>query len=158
MSQTATVSSDLIWEIARNQNAFLVKRAQSGNVRFSRDPFNLLNVHSRKHAGFVNAKAVSVLPAEGDKGGVTLVTKKQQHTQKPLASAHKTTFGGNKPARKTYRAVANSTAKSGYRSDLRETAVARASAIRKSQKPVKESPEVKLRGAKAKKAAAEKDE
>ncbi len=43
-------------------------------------------------------------------------------------------------------------AKSGYRSDLREAAVARASAIRQSQLPVKPDHEVKLRGTKARKA------
>lgn len=53
--------------------------------------------------------------------------------------------------------IANNVAKNGYRGDLRQAAVARASAIRKSQKPVKESPEKKLRGSKAKKAAAEKE-
>jgi len=52
----------------------------------------------------------------------------------------------------------SSTAKRGYRSDLRAEAVARASAIRKSQKPVKDTPAPKLRGAKARKAAAEKSE
>ena len=55
-----------------------------------------------------------------------------------------------------YKSVASSTAKEGYRADLRQEAVARASAIRKSQQPKKETPEKKLRGAKAK-AAAEKD-
>merc|ERR1711939_1214005 len=99
---SSQVSSDLIWEIVGAQNAFLVKRAQSGGVRFSRDPMNLVNKHSRKHAGFVNEKAVGIQAAEGDKGGVTLVTKKQKHTQKPGAAAHKTTFGGNKTTRKTY--------------------------------------------------------
>merc|ERR1711964_132357 len=103
---------DLIWEIVGAQNAFLVKRAQSGGVRFSRDPMNLVNKHSRKHAGFVNEKAVGIQAAEGDKGGVTLVTKKQKHTQKPGAAAHKTTFGGNKTTRKTYKAIVSSTAKS----------------------------------------------
>jgi large subunit ribosomal protein L28e len=53
--------------------------------------------------------------------------------------------------------IANNVAKNGYRADLRQAAVARASAIRKSQKPVKDSPEKKLRGSKAKKAAAEKE-
>merc|ERR1712225_154550 len=132
---SSQVSSDLIWEIVGAQNAFLVKRAQSGGVRFSRDPMNL-----------------------GDKGGVTLVTKKQKHTQKPGAAAHKTTFGGNKTTRKTYKAIVSSTAKSGYRPDLRAPAVARASAIRFSQRPKKDTPEAKVRGAKAKKAAAAKDE
>ena len=30
------------------QNAFLVKRTSGGGVRFSKDPLNLTNVHSRK--------------------------------------------------------------------------------------------------------------
>ncbi len=49
--------------------------------------------------------------------------------------------------------MANLSSKNGYRPDLREAAVARASAIRRSQRPVKPSPERKLRGVKAKKAA-----
>ena len=52
-----------------------------------------------------------------------------------------------------YRGVVNSTAKQGYRADLRQEAVARASAIRQGQRPKKETPEKKSRGAKAKKAA-----
>lgn len=31
-----------------NQNSYLVKRALSGGVRFSRDPLNLTNINSRK--------------------------------------------------------------------------------------------------------------
>jgi len=60
--------------------------------------------------------------------------------------------------KRTYKAIANHVAKSGYRGDLRSHAVARASAIRKSQQPVKEAPASKLRGGKAKKAAAEAEE
>ncbi len=45
-----------------HRNAFLVKRKQAGGVQFSRDPFNLANKHSRKHAGFVNEKAISIAP------------------------------------------------------------------------------------------------
>jgi large subunit ribosomal protein L28e len=59
---------------------------------------------------------------------------------------------------RTYKGIVSSTAKSGYRADLRAEAVSRASAIRLSQTPKKDAPEKKLRGAKAKKAAAEKDE
>jgi large subunit ribosomal protein L28e len=147
------VSADLLWEIARNQNAFLVKRTSSGGVRFSRDPFNLVNIHSRKYAGFVNNKAVGVIPAEGDKGGVTLITKKGKHAQRPASHTNKIIFDRNKTTRKTYKGIVSNTAKSGYRSDLRAEAVARASAIRKSQRPVKEAPAKKLRGKKSKKAA-----
>lgn len=50
---------------------------------------------------------------------------------------------------RTYAAIVNSTTKRNYRADLRQDAVARASAIRKSQKPVKADKATKLRGAKA---------
>lgn len=55
--------------------------------------------------------------------------------------------------RRTYAAIVNSTAARHYRIDLRKDAVARASAIRKSQRPVKDDKPVKLRGAKAKREA-----
>ncbi|KAL3425658.1 hypothetical protein PVAG01_02449 [Phlyctema vagabunda] len=53
---SSQVSADLIWEVARSQNAFLVKRKTGGGVQFSKDPLNLTNKHSRKYAGFVNTK------------------------------------------------------------------------------------------------------
>lgn len=56
-------------------------------------------------------------------------------------------------ANRTYKVVAAQTAKSNYRPDLRKFAVERVSAIRRSQRPVKATPEPKLRGNKAKKAA-----
>lgn len=54
---------------------------------------------------------------------------------------------------RSYKAVANQAAKSGYRGDLRSAAVERVSAIRRTQLPTKASPEPKLRGKKAKQAA-----
>ena len=51
-----------------------------------------------------------------------------------------------------YKGVANKTAKNNYRADVRENAVARVSAIRQTQKPKKETPARKPRGAQAKKA------
>jgi hypothetical protein len=55
---------------------------------------------------------------------------------------------------RTYTAIVNSTTKRNYRPDLRQDAVARASAIRKSQRAVKADKPTKTRGAKAKAAAA----
>lgn len=56
---------------------------------------------------------------------------------------------------RTYKGISSNVAKNGYRGDLRGSAVARASALRQSQRPVKEAPAPKPRGAKAKKDAAE---
>jgi len=66
---------------------------------------------------------------------------------------HVSSFSASTPSRKLYRSVVNSTAKKGYRSDLRAEAVARASAVRLSQKDKKvRAAPTKLRGAKARKA------
>ncbi|KAI1393480.1 60S ribosomal protein L28 [Hypoxylon trugodes] len=152
LSTSNLVSADLVWEIVRNNNAYLVKRKEFGGVQFSRDPLNLTNKSNRKNAGFVNDKAIGVQPAE--KGGVKVISKKESASQKPKESSIETTHSGGQATRKIYKTVANQTAKSGYRADLREAAVARVSAIRQSQKDPKPTPEKKPRGAKAKKAAA----
>lgn len=66
---------------------------------------------------------------------------------------HESSFSASTPSRKLYKSVVSSTAKKGYRSDLRAEAVARASAVKLSQREKKESKRTtKLRGAKAKKA------
>ncbi|KAI0969359.1 ribosomal L28e family protein [Xylaria arbuscula] len=145
------VSADLVWEIVRNNNSFLVKRKSSGGVQFSRDTLNLTNKHARKWAGFVNDKAIGVVP--GDKNGVKVLSKKTEAANKPAKSTTETTYSGGKSARSTYVAVANQAAKNNYRADLRAAAVARASAVRHSYKQTKPTPETKPRGVKAKKAA-----
>ncbi|KXX73207.1 hypothetical protein MMYC01_208763 [Madurella mycetomatis] len=149
----SNLSADLLWEVSRPYNSYLVKRKGVG--QFSRDPLNLTNLHSRKFAGFVNDKALGIVPNE--KGGVRVISKKPAAANKPASGLHTVTYGGNKTARKTYKAVANQAAKNSYRPDLRQAAVARASAIRQSQRPLKPEPEKKLRGTAAKKAAAAKE-
>jgi large subunit ribosomal protein L28e len=61
-------------------------------VQFSRDPFNLTNKHSKKYAGFVSEKAVSV--QAGQDGGVSLQTKKKSGSNKP--SSHNNTHNYKK--------------------------------------------------------------
>jgi len=155
MADLSTASSDLLWQIVRDQSSYIVKRTVGGNtVILSRDPLNLRNVHSRKHTGTINDKAIGIYA--GEKDSVTLLTKKtnEKFSNKPVSMINKTVFKGNKPARKVAVSVVSTTAKQLYRLDLRKDAVARVSAIKKSQRPVKPDRPVKLRGAKAKKAAA----
>ncbi|PGH14433.1 hypothetical protein AJ79_03076 [Helicocarpus griseus UAMH5409] len=141
------VSDDLVWEIARSQNSYLVKR---GGAQFSRDPLNLVNKHSRKYAGFANSKAVAVQPTA--EGNISVITKKPAQNNKPGPSTVTNTYSSTATNRKIYKGVANTAAKGGYRPDLRADAVSRASAIRQSQRPKKELPAKKPRGAKARKA------
>ncbi|EKG15871.1 Ribosomal protein L28e [Macrophomina phaseolina MS6] len=141
------VSADLIWEVTRNTSAFLLKRRQAGGVQFSRDPLNLTNKHARKYEGFVNDKAFGIQPSEN--GGVQLLLKKSNKSNKPAAAIQTSTFGPSTSSRKVYKNIINSTVKRHYRADLQKEAVARASAIKKSQKPVKTEKPAKLRGKKA---------
>merc|ERR1712000_257747 len=143
------ISADLIWEVVRNNNSFLTKSKRNGGVQFSRDPLNLINKNTRKHAGFVNDKAIGVVRNEK---GFTVITKKPSAPTKPKEAFLKSEHSGNNSSRKAYKSVANQTAKNGYRPDLREAAVQRVSAIRQSQRPVKPEPETKLRGKRAQKA------
>ncbi|KAK4569885.1 hypothetical protein LTR86_002854 [Recurvomyces mirabilis] len=148
-TQADNLSPDLIWQVVRKNNAYLVKRAQSGGIQFSRDPLNLVNKHSRKYAGFVNPKAIGI---QADDNTVSMTTKNASHTHHPAKQHHTASFSSSTPSRKLYRSVVNSTAKKGYRSDLRAEAVARASAIKYSQKEKKERAGAKPRGVKARKA------
>ncbi|CAF9922975.1 MAG: hypothetical protein GOMPHAMPRED_002701 [Gomphillus americanus] len=176
MTEITNVSADLLWELTReyilvaiqlqqmlmkwtipgHQNAFLVKRRTGGGVQFSRDPLNLTNKHSRKYAGFVNDKAYGLTPG---KDGSILALKKSKSANKPSKSTSSTSHGSGKSNRSFYKSVAGATAKQGYRADLRGEAVARASALKKANRPVKDSPTPKLRGKKAlAKAAASKED
>jgi large subunit ribosomal protein L28e len=127
-------------------------------------------------------QAIGVIP--GKEGGVTFLVKKSDKHHQPAASTQTTTFGPQRSTRKyvsprshintyrmppsgmqhptkhaltqhrTFASIVNSTTKRNYRPDLRQDAVARASAIRKSQRPVKADKPTKTRGAKAQAATA----
>ncbi|KAF9892195.1 hypothetical protein FE257_002601 [Aspergillus nanangensis] len=152
----SNVSSDLIWQITRNQNAYLVKRNSGGGSQFSRDPLNLQNKHSFKYAGYANTKAFGVQATED--GGVVAISKKPGNSQQPGQNVVSVTWGPKASTRKIYKGVASKTAKNGYRADIREDAVSRVSAIRRSQRAKKDVPARKPRGAQARKAAEKESE
>ncbi|KAK8115003.1 ribosomal protein L28e [Apiospora kogelbergensis] len=147
------ISSDLIWEIVRNNNAYVVSRRTGGGVRFSRDPLNLKNMHTRKYAGFVNEKAVGVVPNEN--GGVKILSKKASASQKPAANFTSTTFHGGKSARRPLptRLPRTVTAPISVRSPSSASLPSAVLSV-----PSSLPPEQKLRGNKAKKAAAATEE
>ena len=94
-------------------------------------------------------QAIGIQP---DDNTVTLTTKLPSRSNKPAKAYQTSSFNASTPSRKLYRAIVNSTAKKGYRPDLRAEAVARASAVKLSQRANKKDYEKKLRGAKARKA------
>lgn len=98
----------------------------------------------------MSPQAIGIQP--GPNGGIVLTTKKANKQQKPSQMYQRVTIPKSTSTRRAFRTVVNSTTKRGYRSDLRAEAVARASRIRESQRPVKADKQRKLRGSKARKA------
>jgi large subunit ribosomal protein L28e len=79
-----------------------VKRKIGGDAYyFSRDPLNLVNQHSRSHAGFVNGKAVGVQPGPNNEG-VSMMTKKaKKNPNRPASSMNTITWGKGASNRKS---------------------------------------------------------
>ncbi|KAM2039589.1 hypothetical protein ACFX1X_013342 [Malus domestica] len=102
----ATVLEQLIWEIMKKNNSFLVKefgRSHDG-VRKTKKPNNLLNLHSYKHSGLANKKTVTIQGVGKDQS-VLLATSKSKKQNKPAAMLHK--FVMKQEFRRMAKAVAN---------------------------------------------------
>merc|ERR1712086_44165 len=105
----STMSQDLVWQLVRNNSAFIHKRRCGSNkVIFNSEPNNLTNLNRFKDSGLANAQAVGLV-ADAEQG-VTMTmksSKRQRQTKK--------------------------TRDSFYRSDLSDAALARWCKIWKSQ-------------------------
>lgn len=57
-----TVPGQLIWEIVKKNNSFLVKEFGNGSqsVQFSKEPNNLYNLNSYKHSGNTQAQFLTI--------------------------------------------------------------------------------------------------
>ncbi|OUM67140.1 hypothetical protein PIROE2DRAFT_67050 [Piromyces sp. E2] len=118
------MSADLVWQIVKNNNAFLVKK---NGVQFSSEPGNIMNLNSFKYSGLANNKSIAISATE--KGVSVSTTKAANKNLKAITVELK------KGARPSAAAVKNIL--KGYRPDLSKAAAARVSAILKSKKPAK---------------------
>ncbi|KAI9689574.1 MAG: hypothetical protein M1822_010226 [Bathelium mastoideum] len=155
------ISTDLIWLCSRGNNSMLLKRKSAGGVTFSRDPLNLTNIHNRKYEGFIDTKAIGINPSPRNPNALTLTTKNPDSVNpagapSQPAKLYKTHhFPANTHNRQIYRQLIKETTRQGYRVDLRQEMIARASALRQAQRTKKPTPERKPRGRKALKKLAE---
>ncbi|GAV62184.1 Ribosomal_L28e domain-containing protein [Cephalotus follicularis] len=140
----ATVSSQLIWEIVKKNNCFLVKEFGRGNasVQFSKESNNLYNLNSFKHSGLANKKTVSIQPGGKDLSVLLATTKTKQHN-KPAQLLHKSVMRKEFP--RFAKAVVNQVADNYYRSDLKKAALARLSAVHRSLKVAKSGAKMRHR-------------
>lgn len=102
-----------------------------------------------------NSNTTQAIGINADSPNTIGLSTKTKATTKPAKALQTASFSSNTPGRKIYKSVVNTTAKRGYRADLRAAAVARASAVKLSQQQKKQRAAPKPRGAAAKKNAEE---
>merc|ERR1712196_616974 len=117
-SKKSMGSSDLLWQITRNNSSFLVKR---NGLELSSEPGNLMNKNSFKFSGIANLETVDV--ADNEKG-ITF-------SRKPARNV--VSMDLKKDLRKVSKTIINKTAGANYRKDLSNAALARWCKVWKSQ-------------------------
>ncbi|KAG0697740.1 ribosomal L28e/Mak16 [Suillus ampliporus] len=139
------MSTDLQWLLIRKYNSFLVKKVPEGPI-FSKEPGNLLNIHSHKYSGLANTKTINIQNSET---GLQITTRKSKASPQAVRPARTTATVRNRSGGRRSLGVVASLAKKGYRPDLRAAALGRSSALLATQKEKKASPAKKVRGKKA---------
>lgn len=119
--------------IIRNNNAFLVKKRDIKKP-FSKEPNNVTNLNSYRYNGLVHKKAISVVE-NPDKKGFTVVVKKAKAGNKPAKNTVRRPFKAG--ARRSLFKVKKLLKANHYRTDLTKATLRRASAILRSQRPIK---------------------
>jgi len=125
------MSSQLIWQLVKNNNSFLHKGLNGINL--SKEPGNLYNLHSYKYSGIANDRAIHI---EGDNGSLKITKLISKNANKPSKAKNSSS------RKKSFQRVTAGLDKelNGYRPDLKKAALARASAVKrstKSRKPAK---------------------
>merc|ERR1712071_364027 len=120
------MSADLCWSIVRKNSCFLVK---TQGLTLTREPNNLTSINNFKSNGYINKKTVGV-DADPSGKGVVLSIRKGKNQNKPNKAVSKTTVRGSRHSIKAIRDALN---KNGYRKDLTDVAIRRASSIIRSQ-------------------------
>merc|ERR1711934_231252 len=124
-SKKSMASSDLLWQITRNNSSFLVKR---NGLQLSSEPGNLMNKNSFKFSGIATFETVDV--ADNEKG-ITFSRKNKANTSKPARNV--VSMDLKKDLRKVSKTIINKTAGANYRKDLSNAALARWCKVWKSQ-------------------------
>ena len=118
----STMSQDLVWQLVRNNSAFIHKRRCGSNkVIFNSEPNNLTNLNRFKDSGLANAQAVSLV-ADAEQG-VTMSLKSAKRQRQIKKNAQGTLMKGS--FRKVAKAITKKTRDSFYRSDLSDAALSR---------------------------------
>eukprot|EP01136_Pigoraptor_vietnamica_P036052 Opistho-1_new@102082 len=149
------MSQDLQWLLVRKWNSFMHVSKTGRN--FTKEPGNLTNFHSQKYSGITNSKSVGIHANEDGQVVITKIKADVKPNQVAGARVGTTLKRGTGP-RRANKIAAAETAGKGYRGDLRQAAVARASAYARVQKLTANPPKtfpIKTRGPNSKKSTSE---
>ncbi|KAI3389270.1 hypothetical protein SNEBB_011155 [Seison nebaliae] len=129
------MSSELSWEIIKNNHAFLMKRNRQF---FSKESMNVLNRNTFRYNGLVHPKAISVHDGRKNKSGslVTVTKRNQKLVNKPAVSTsviarHRNSSTVN--SRKILHKVNKRMVEEDYRTDLRRPVLRRVTKICRSK-------------------------
>ncbi|XP_068636131.1 large ribosomal subunit protein eL28y-like [Aristolochia californica] len=132
----ASAPGDIIWEIMKKNNSFLVKEFGSGNqmVLFNKEKKNFFNLNSYKNPGLSNMKTIFIR-LDGKDLFVVLETTKTKKHNRPVKLFHKVVM--MKEFRLMTKLVIDQVVDIYYISDLKLAALARVSAMYHSLKVAK---------------------
>jgi large subunit ribosomal protein L28e len=118
------VPDQLVWEIVRKNNSFLVKKnghtKRSGAVQFSSEKGNLKSLNMLKYSGIANSKTIDVIADEDNRA--MLVTKVASKAGKKSALK---TESINRDFRRAEKILLRQTTDVYYRRDLKNAALAK---------------------------------
>eukprot|EP01016_Furgasonia_blochmanni_P049746 TRINITY_DN7590_c0_g3_i2.p2 TRINITY_DN7590_c0_g3~~TRINITY_DN7590_c0_g3_i2.p2 ORF type:complete len:212 (-),score=62.67 TRINITY_DN7590_c0_g3_i2:227-862(-) len=108
LAENQAMSASLLWELVKNNNAFLVRRQ---GVEFSTDPYNLTGKNNFSSCGFIQRNGIAIAPvkAESQKKavpvnvGYSLTFLKRQRWIRKTRAPTKTEKAGNPKNRQTFR-------------------------------------------------------
>ena len=136
------MSSNLVWQVVRNNSSFLVKNSKHDGAVLTKEPLNLTQKNSFKYSGLASRSPVGL--TKGEKGGVVLTTATKANQNKPAKRLVSVTL--NRDARRSARSITNTLNAGKYRPDLKSAALKRLSAL--TRKPAPEPRKRPARGGK----------
>ncbi|XP_055349109.1 60S ribosomal protein L28-like [Paramacrobiotus metropolitanus] len=125
------MSADLVWQIIRNNHAFL-KRQRGVCKTFSKEPGNLKGINSPRLNGIANRNVFAIQPAAAGTKGLVFTTSRPIGSRKVKQNNRRSNL--KRGARPSYRTIRNSLRGAGAPRKIRSLALRRASAILSSQR------------------------
>ncbi|XP_018025024.1 60S ribosomal protein L28 [Hyalella azteca] len=147
------VTPDVAWSILRKNHAFLMKRDHC--KPFSKERYNLKNIHSKKYNGFIPKSVIDVASTKGNRG-IVISHRKKGHQFRPALNYCRESIRTSD--RHIFRHIRILTRGLKCRQDLEMTALARASTLLRAQQRIANRKPMlyKLKAKKVKKAKKEK--